>query len=148
MNLRADQVAGGIFAAAGAAIFAFSGDLPMGSMGMPGAGMMPKLVIALMVGFALILIVRPLDGRGFAALDWSDLPHALRIVVVAAIAATLYTVLGFILTMVAMLFVLTFAIERRPLVPAAVFSIGVTLVAYVLFEKLLKSPLPHGLIEF
>jgi hypothetical protein len=120
----------------------------MGSMGMPGAGMMPKLVITLMASFALILIVRPADSRAFAALDWSDLPHALRIVVVAAVAATLYTILGFILTMVAMLFVLTFAIERRPLVPAAVFSIGVTLFAYVLFEKLLKAPLPHGLIEF
>jgi hypothetical protein len=44
--------------------------------------------------------------------------------------------------------VLTFLVERKPLVTSAVFSIGVTLLAYGLFRFLLKIPVPRGLIWF
>ena len=72
----------------------------------------------------------------------------MRVVVVAAAAVLLYTTLGFVVTMSALLFVLTFVVERKPLLPAAAFSIGVTAFAYVLFSMLLKSPLPRGLVGF
>ena len=148
MQLRVDHVAGAIFIAAGAAVFAASGDLPLGSMAMPGAGMMPKLALAFMVAFGLALVARAPASRRFAEIAWSDLPHALRVLAIAGAAAALYTVLGFLLTMALMLFVLLAAIERRPLFPAAAFSVGVTLAAYVLFEKLLNSPLPRGVLAF
>jgi hypothetical protein len=41
-----------------------------------------------------------------------------------------------------LLFVLLYFIERRVLWRAAVVSIGVTIGCYVLFNTLLKSPLP------
>ena len=43
-----------------------------------------------------------------------------------------------------LLFALHFVVERKPLLTAAAFSIGVTVLAYVLFAMLLKSPLPRG----
>ena len=43
MILRRDHVAGGVFVAGGAILFAMSGDLPFGTLASPGAGMMPKL---------------------------------------------------------------------------------------------------------
>jgi hypothetical protein len=39
-------------------------------------------------------------------------------------------------------------VERRPILSAAAFSAGVTLVAYVLFGTVLKSPLPQGMLWF
>ena len=49
--LRRDHVAGGVFIAAGAIVFALSGDLPFGTLASPGAGMMPKLALILLIGF-------------------------------------------------------------------------------------------------
>ena len=148
MTLRTDHVAGGVLVVFGVVVFAASGDLPLGSMGMPGAGMMPKLVIGFMVGLGMILVLRAGASAPFAAVAWSDLPHAIRVVAVTAAVTTLYTTLGFVIAMTILLFTLTAAIERRPLVHAAAFSMGVTTLAYVLFRTLLKSPLPTGPIGF
>jgi hypothetical protein len=146
--LRRDHVAGGAFILAGAAMFAVSGNLPFGTLASPGAGMLPKLMIGLMMAFGLVLLLRAGDSPPFADTVWSDLPHAVRVVAVAAAAVVLYEHAGFMVTMAALLFGLTFVVERKPLLPAAAFSIGVTTFAYVLFNTLLKSPLPRGILGF
>jgi hypothetical protein len=51
---------------------------------------------------------------------------------------------GFLVSIGLLLFVLTYLVERKPLVPAATFSIGATLLAYLLFAILLNAPLPRG----
>jgi len=147
-TLRRDHVAGAAFIVAGVFLWAVSGDLPFGTLASPGAGMLPKLVIALMVGFAAILLVRAGDSPPVATLPWNDLPHAVRVVAVTAGGIALYTRLGFLLTMALLLFGLTFAIERKPLLNSLLFSAGVTGIAYVLFNTLLKSPLPRGVLWF
>ncbi|MEN3378353.1 MAG: putative tricarboxylic transport rane protein [Hyphomicrobiales bacterium] len=148
MILRRDHIAGGLFVLAAVAILAVSGDLPIGSMAMPGAGMLPKLVLGLMIAFGLILMARAGESPPVATVPWTDLPHAIQVVVLTAVAVALYTLLGFIITMSLLLFCLLVAVERRPILPAAAFSIGVTVFAYFLFGTLLKSPLPHGLLGF
>ena len=115
MILRRDHVAGGAFVVAGALILAVSGDLPFGTLASPGAGMLPKLVIGLMMAFGLVLLLRAGESPPFADVAWSDFPHAVRVVVVAAAAIALYTPLGFLLTMSLLLFGLIFVVERRPL---------------------------------
>jgi hypothetical protein len=62
---------------------------------------------------------------------------------VAAGATWLYTRIGFVLTVTALLFVLLHVIERRALWRAAIVSVGVTTGSYFLFNTLLKSPLPR-----
>jgi len=148
MILRRDHIAGGLFVVAAFAVLALSGDLPIGSMAMPGAGMMPKLVLGLMIAFGLILMARAGESPPVATVPWTDLPHAIQVVVLTAVAVALYTLLGFIITMSLLLFSLLIAVERRPIFPAATFSIGVTVFAYFLFSTLLRSPLPHGLLGF
>jgi hypothetical protein len=148
VNLRRDHIAGVAFVLAGAAMFAVSGDLPFGTLSSPGAGMLPKLVIGLMAAFGFVLLLRAGDSPPFADIEWSDLPHAVRVVAVTAVAIAGYEQIGFLLTMGALLFALTFIVERKPLLPAAVFSAGVTVFAYVLFNTLLKSPLPRGIVGF
>ena len=148
MILRRDHIAGCLFVLAALGVLVLSGDLPVGSMAMPGAGMMPKLVLGLMIAFGLVLMLRARESPPMATLLWADLPHAIQVVVLAAVAVALYTVLGFIITMSLLLFSLLVVVERRSLVPAAAFSIGVTVFAYFLFATVLKSPLPHGLLRF
>ena len=148
MNLRMDHVAGGAFVVAGAIVLLVSSDYPFGTLASPGAGMLPTLLIVLIVAFGALLFARAGDGPLLRTIAWSDLPHAVRVVVVAAAAVLLYTKAGCLFTLSALLFVLTFVIERKPLLPAAAFSIGVTAFAYVLFGWLLRTPLPRGLVGF
>ena len=148
MTLRRDHVAGGAFVIAGTLVLAVSGDLPFGTPASPGAGMLPTLVVGLMMAFGVILLAQARRSPTFAEIDWSDLPHALRVVVVAATAAALYVPLGFALTIPLLLLALIFLVERRPLLIALAFSIGATIAVYALFTFVLRTPLPRGLVGF
>src|SRR5262245_34133689 len=147
MILRADHVAGGIAIAAALAVLAVSGDLPFGTLAFPGAGMMPKLVCALIILLGVMLVVRGVASAPFSEVEWGDLPHAVRVLAITAAAVALYTTLGFIVTMSLMLFALI-ALEGRNLLAAAAYSVGVSLLTYGLFTLVLKSPLEQGILGF
>jgi Tripartite tricarboxylate transporter TctB family len=148
VRLRADHVAGGAFIAFSAIVLAISGDLPFGRLSAPGAGMLPKLLAALMMLCAALIIIGAATGREFAAIDWSDRSHAVLVVLVTAAAVALYRPLGFLITMALLVFTLLVVVERRNLLHAAAYSIALTLFAYWLFGKALKSPLERGLLWF
>jgi len=142
MILRRDHIAGGAFIVAGALVFAMSGDLPFGTLASPGAGMMPKLVLGLLIAFGAILVMRAGESPPLAEIKWGDFRHAATVVAVTAVATALYTAIGFVLSVSLLLFVLLYVIERRSLWSTLAVSIGVTVGCYLLFGTLLKSPLP------
>lgn len=144
MNLRADHVAGAAFIFFGALIIALSGDLPTGQLSMPGSGFLPKIVAALMMLFGLALVVRGKESPAFADLGWSDLPHAVQVVVIAAIGISLYTVLGFLITLILMVSAILIVIERRNPLRAGTYAVAIVFVTYLGFEYVLKTPLPNG----
>jgi drug/metabolite transporter (DMT)-like permease len=146
--LRADHVAGGAFLALGGLVFAISGDLPFGTLSAPGAGMMPKLMAALMMACALAVIAGGASSPALAEIDWSDRGHAALVVLITAAAVALYRPLGFLITMSLLLFSLLVVGERRNILLAAAYSVVLTLFAYWLFGKALKSPLEPGLFWF
>ena len=147
MTLRTDHVAGGSAIAAALAVLAASGDLPFGSLALPGAGMMPKLACGLMILFGAMLLVRGGASAPFSKAAWSDLPHAVRVLGITAAAVSVYSTLGFVVTMSLMMFTLI-AGERRNLVAAAVYSVGISLLTYELFATVLKQPLEQGILGF
>ena len=148
MIIRTDHVAGSVFVALGIVVLALSGDLPVGTLSFPGAGMMPKLVAGLMIVFGLLLVGRAGESAPLASLAWGDLPHAARVVAITAVAIALYQPLGFVITMALLLFTLTFGVERRPVLAAAAFSAGVVALTYLLFAVVLKTPLEPGVLGF
>jgi len=140
--IRRDHVAGGAFIIAGLLVFALSGDLPFGTLASPGAGMMPKLVLGLLITFGAILVARAGESPPLATIDWGDFRHAATVIVVTAVATALYTTIGFVLSVSLLLFVLLYFVERRSLLSTLAVSIGTTVGCYFLFGTLLKSPLP------
>lgn len=144
MSLRADHVAGSVFILFGLTIIALSGDLPTGQLSMPGAGFLPMIVSVLMIVFGAALVLRAKESPPFSGIDWSDLPHAAKVLAISAAAIALYTVLGFIITLIAMMVALLVVIERKNPLHAAGYSIAVVVITYVTFEYLLKTPLPDG----
>lgn len=129
-------------------VFAISGDLPFGRLSAPGAGMMPKLATALMMLCAALIVTAGARSQRFSDIDWSDRGHAALLVVITAAAVAAYRPLGFLITMALLLFALLVLVERRNALIAAGYSVGLTLFAYWLFGKALKSPLERGLLWF
>ena len=148
MTLRADHVAGGFFIGFGVLVLALSGDLPTGSLSMPGSGFLPKIVAVLTIFFGCVLVLRAGESRPFATLSWDDAKHAGLVVGITAAAIALFEWLGFLTTKVLLMFALLVVIERRQLLPAAVYSIGVVVITYVLFVYMLKTPLQAGPLGF
>ena len=148
MTLRADHVAGAAFVAFGLLIIALSGDLPMGRLSLPGSGFMPKILACFMILFGGVLIVRARESRPFADLEWTDAVHAVVVTLITGVAIAAFEPLGFLTTMVLMMFVLLVALERRALVPAALYSLGVVGLTYVTFQYALKTPLVTGPFGF
>jgi len=146
--LRSDHIAGAFFVVFGIIVFALSGDLPFGTLSSPGAGMMPKLLLVLLIVFGIALLFGAAASQPFANIEWSDGSHALMVVVIAGIAVTLYQTLGFILTMTGLVFALLVVVERKSVLNAAAYSIGLTMIAWWVFGKALKSPLETGILGF
>ena len=137
-----------MFIALGAVIIASSGELPFGTLSAPGAGMMPKVMAAFMILFAVLMIVGARESAPLAEVDWSDRNHAALVVLITGAAVAAYRPLGFLITMVLLVFCLRVIVERRNVFAAAIYSVGLTLFAYWLFDKLLRSPLEPGLLWF
>ena len=148
MTLRADHVAGGAFIGFGVLVLALSGDLPMGSLSMPGSGFLPKILAGLTIMFGLTLIAGAAQSRPFAEVEWSDGTHAGLVIAITAAAVALYERLGFLTTMVLMMLALLLIVERRRALSAALYSVSVVAITYVTFEYLLKTPLATGPLGF
>jgi putative tricarboxylic transport membrane protein len=148
MTPRSDHIAGAAFVIFGAVAFWLGSDLPFGSLSAPGAGMMPKMLIGLMIAFGIALMSGAAASQPFADIDWSEGGHAIKVVVISAAAIASYQTLGFLITMSLLVFVLLVVIERQPVHYAAGYALLLTLLAYGLFAKVLKSPLEQGILGF
>lgn len=146
--LKADHIVGAAFIALGIVVFAISGDLPFGTLSAPSAGMMPKLDASLMMLFAGLILLRANESPAAASIDWSDRNHAALVLVITGVAVAAYQWAGFLLTMATLVFALLVIVERRSALVAAAYGIGLTLFAYWLFGRALKSPLERGLFGF
>jgi putative tricarboxylic transport membrane protein len=110
--------------------------------------MMPKLLAGLLVLFGLALALHARRSEPLANLSWQDLPHAVQVAAITALAVAFYQSLGFALSMGLLLFALTFAVERRHPVSAAAFSAAVVALTYLLFTVALKTPVEQGPFGF
>jgi hypothetical protein len=129
-------------------VLAISGELPFGSLSAPGAGMMPKMVTGFMMLFGALVALGARASAPLASLDWGDRGHAALVVLITGAAVAAYRPLGFLVTMALLVFCLLVIVERRNALVAAAYSAGLTLFAYWLFGKALRSPLERGLLWF
>ena len=148
MTLRADHAAGAAFIAFGLLVIAISSSLPFGNLSSPGSGFMPMILAILMILFGGTLMLRAGESKPFATLAWGDAKHAAMVVLITALAIAAFEPLGFVTSNVLMMFALLVAIERRGIGPAALYSVAVVGITYVLFVFLLKTPLETGPLGF
>jgi putative tricarboxylic transport membrane protein len=143
--LRSDRVAGVLLALLGAASGAEAIRLlPIGTLGNPGPAYAPVLVGALLAVLGTAIALSARDSPKLASLDWSELPHALRVLAGAGFAAIALEPLGFRIAALALLLFYLGIAERRPLMPTLAWSFGLAIGVHYLFVRLLKVPLPVG----
>lgn len=117
-----------------------------------GAGFLPKLVGAGLLLCGLGLVARSLRGKAYDDLvaapssSWRDIASALLILASIAVYIALADKLGFLL--VAPLCLLAvFRVLQVGWGPAIGFALGGTLLVHLAFYKLLRVPLPWGVLR-
>lgn len=119
-----------------------------------GPAAFPGLLASLLALCSLILMVRGwrarLDGPWIAPLPWTRSPGHVLNFSLAVVGLVVYAWaserLGFILSGMLLLCPLYLALRVRPW-RALVLAFAVTLVIHTLFYKLLRVPLPWGMLE-
>jgi hypothetical protein len=118
--------------------------LPVGTLSNPGPAYAPVLIGSLLCGLGLVIAIPAGQSARLASLDWSELPHASRVLAGVGFAALALEPLGFRLTALALLLFYLGIAERRPVAATLAWSFGLALGLHYVFVRLLRVPLPDG----
>jgi len=146
-----DIIVGAIFIALGIFIFARTITYPSLEKGQPGPGLFPNLLAILFIAFATVLILksgRPLSQEEIeaeATLGPRRISNALFVIAIVAVYVLAVDYVGFLITSTVLLFLLMIKL-RVSILKSALASFGMTLFINLLFSKILRVPLPFGIL--
>ncbi|MEK6717553.1 MAG: tripartite tricarboxylate transporter TctB family protein [candidate division NC10 bacterium] len=147
-----DAVVGAGFVAAGALIFTGTLGYPTLEAGHPGPSLFPRILGSLMAVFGGLLSLQGLRARDVTdEVAWLRLhknPAFINaLVVLAGVLAYIFLVehLGFLIMGALVIFTLMWRLQVRPL-KAAVVAIVFNALVHFLFAKVLRVPLPLGIL--
>ena len=142
--LTTDRVAGGALVLLALFTLWESRLLPLGSLRNPGPAYMPVALAALLLVFGVLLVMVGGKASKIATVGWSEWRHAVAIFAVCAFAAWTLERLGYRTTIAVSLGFLLGIVERKGIVFTVVFSLALALGTFLLFDTLLRVPLPRG----
>lgn len=147
-----DTVVGAGFVAAGALIFAGTLNYPTLEAGHPGPSLFPRILGGLMAVFGGLVSLLGLRARDVTdEVAWLRLhknPAFINaLVVLAGVLAYIFLVehLGFLIMGALVIFTLMWRLQVRP-VKAAVVALVFNTLVHFLFAKVLRVPLPLGIL--
>ena len=148
-----DVLAGLVFIALGIFIFTQTVSYPSLEKGHPGPGLFPNLLAILFIIFGGVLILK---ARKPASLSEGNpkIPAAPRrifnaffVLAIIVIFLAVVNIVGFLITSA----VLCFALMKRlgvTILRSAIASVVITLFINLMFSKLLRVPLPPGILNW
>lgn len=142
--LTTDRVAGGALILLALFTLWESRRLPLGSLRHPGPAYMPVALAVLLLVLGILVVLADRHAAAVAAVGWTEWRHAVAIFAVCAFAAWALERLGYRLTVAAALAFLVGVVERKGVVFTVVFSLALALGTFLLFDTLLRVPLPRG----
>jgi hypothetical protein len=142
--LTTDRVAGAALVLLALVVLWESRRLPLGSLRNPGPAYMPVALALALLGLGTLLVVLAGTARPLSSVGWSEWRHAAAILGVCVFAALALERLGFRVTIAVALAFLLRVVERKGSLFAAALSIAVAAGAFLLFDTLLRVPLPRG----
>lgn len=144
---RSDVVLGGVAVLLGVAVYLGSLNFPHMADGWPGPGLFPRILGVLLALFGAVVVVeafRPHESRELSYQPANIVKAGLVLVSVAIYVAVVQR-LGFLPTATLLLvgLMLMLNVRLRVALPA---SVAVALLCVLLFEKVLRVPLPPGIL--
>jgi putative tricarboxylic transport membrane protein len=142
--MTTDRVTGAALVALALVVFWESRTLPLGSLRNPGPAYMPVALALALLGFGALLLVLGKTAPAVASVGWTEWRHAVAILAVCAFAALALERLGFRVTIALALAFLLRVVERKGSLFSLALAIAFAAGAFLLFDTLLRVPLPRG----
>ncbi len=146
-----DYIGGGIFVALGVFIWSMTLQFPELEGGHPGPSLFPRVLAFLFILFGAMVVFNGWKSRRVKEetptgeeIPLNNFNPVLVMILIAAFIA-LANRLGFIITGAAILFILMMKL-RVSLLRSSMVSILLVCFVYLMFSKLLRVPLPIGLL--
>lgn len=146
---RSDAILGGAAAVFGAAIYLMTLSFPAMADGAPGPALFPRILAALLVLFGSVIVVQSRQKRVDEEIvyEMSAILKGALVLVCIAVYVAVVQKLGFVITSLGLLLALMLMLGVRVLT-AALSSVLIVTFCVLLFQKLLRVPLPPGLLGF
>lgn len=148
---RNDIIAAGIFIALGIFIFTQTLTFPSLDKDHPGPALFPNILAVLFIAFGigLILKARKVTPSPSSAKEGGgglkNLSNALFVLVIVAVFVAVVNFIGFLITSAVLLFLLMKKLGVT-LLKSAMASLLITLFINFMFSKVLRVPLPYGIL--
>jgi putative tricarboxylic transport membrane protein len=142
--LTTDRVAGAALTLLALGVLWESRKLPLGSLSRPGPAFMPVVLAVVLLAFGLALAATGGGAVKLAAVRWSEWRHVVAIFAVCAFAALALERLGYRATVAVALAFMLGVVEKRGVVFTVAFVVALAMGSFLLFDTLLRVPLPRG----
>ena len=142
--LTTDRVAGGALVLIGLVAAWESRRFPLGTLHRPGPAYMPTLLALLLIVFGIGVALLGSRSQRVSEVGWHEWRHAVGIFAACAFSAWGLDRLGYRLTMAAVLVFLLFVLERKGLILTTILTFAIVWGSFLLFDTLLRVPLPRG----
>jgi putative tricarboxylic transport membrane protein len=118
--------------------------LPLGTLANPGPAYMPALLALALLVSGVLIVALGRDRATLAGAGWGEWRHTVAILAACVFVALALERLGYRLTMALACAFLLAAVERKGPVATILFSAGMAVSTYYLFDTLLRVQLPRG----
>jgi len=141
--LTTDRAAGAALVVIGLVAVWESRRFPLGSLHRPGPAYMPTL-LALLIVFGIAVALMGSRSQRLSEVGWHEWRHAVGIFAACAFSAWGLDHLGYRITMAAVLVFLLLVLERKGVILTALLTVAIAWGSFLLFDTLLRVPLPRG----
>ena len=149
---KKDYIGGGIFMALGVFLWVMTFQFPVLDDAHPGPSLFPRVLGTLFIFFGAMVVYsgwRSTQKKEEPQPEEEQIPlnyfNPILVIILIAIFIALANKLGFIITGVAILITLMVKL-RVSLLKSSLVSIALVCFVYMIFSKLLRVPLPMGLL--
>ena len=146
--MRNDLVAVAFWLGVGLSFSVWSATYPIGSLYRPGPGFVPLILGILLIVLSLVLFKNAKRSRSFQKGTFSSSPGGPKKVVYTALililAAFLFETIGYLFTIFLLVAFLMRAVEPQSWRATLLTAFSAASAIYLVFDLLLKQPLPRG----
>lgn len=143
-----DRISGAILIVFAGVVAWESWCFPLGTMGRPGPGYLPVLLITSLFLSGLVILAYGRSSPRFRSIKWPERRHVAAILAVCVFVAFALERLGYRITVALMLTFLMGVIERRGVVLTLIVALSAAFGTYWLFNDVLRVLLPQGVLGF